>query len=512
MTKKIFTAAGPAAAAAAAIMAVLMFVLILSKQPTEAAAGAGTTKSPPRQQQQQQHSPGITPTKSQVLRADSDLGHRLLANARRVEDNNQNQNQNQNQEEPDMTWITDYAIKFQGCHFVQQFIDQDGEGNGGGGGDQDGNNNVVGTKSLVRFRLCPIDTCDDDKDGGCSYRYGEYIIGLDTFVNVYYEHRRRTEEYECELYLQQYCYYCDGENNNNNGDDFNEEQCQYDCLAQADQGLESMCMDRNPYENNNNNNNNGNNGNQEEGEAFEVERYMECAEYELPQNYYNNYNNNQNNGGRRRGRRRRLEQQNEGSGLFIGPYCAEQGGAIYLGMFTNERCTEFVDDESRGASTFAYYEGMELPYATESIVTPQCVSCLNVDQEGNNNNNNNNNNNGNNNANDQVAELCQEVYQFSGKCEENLPSGVVDDPNNNACSYINGIQTIREDGMIGSSTRAAAAGASTAFVVLLCVVIFGLAFYVHYLRTKIARRSQRMNDPKQPLYPTEQMYSPGSMS
>jgi hypothetical protein len=423
--------------------------------------------------------------KSRTLRADSELGQTLISNARRVEDNNNQQQQQEEQGGVDMTWITDYAIKFQGCHFVQQFVDNDEEGGGGQDGQNGNNNNVVQTKSLVRFRLCPNDTCNDSKDGGCSNKYGEYIIGLDTFVNVYYEHRREMEEYQCEMYLQEYCNNCDGENNNQ-GDDFNEEQCQYDCYVEAGKGLETMCMDRNPYEDNNNNNNNGNGENQEEG--FEIERYMECAEYEFPQNNNNN------------GRSRRLEQQgDEGSGLFIGPYCAEQGGAIYIGMFTDEKCTEFADN-SRGADTFAYYEGTVLPYATESIVTPQCVSCFNVDQDGQ------DNNDANNDANGQIAEVCQEVYQFSGKCEQNLPSGLVEEVNNNACSYIQGIQTVRKDGMIGSSSNSGG-GASTAFIVLLCVVIFGLAFYVHYLRTKIARRFQRINDSKQPLYPTEEMYA-----
>mmetsp|Transcript_18707 Transcript_18707/g.45158 ORF Transcript_18707/g.45158 Transcript_18707/m.45158 type:complete len:287 (+) Transcript_18707:193-1053(+) len=275
-----------------------------------------------------------------------------------------------------MTWIKGYAIKFQGCHFVQQFY-----GDGDGNKNNNNNNanayngdNFVETKSLVRFKLCPYDRCNDNNGGGCSRSYGEYIIGLDSFVNVYYEHRREKEEYECELYVQQYCGHCDEDNGGGGGgdDNFNAEQCQYDCLLQADQGFETMCMDYNPYEENNGGNNNDQDG------GFVPEQYMECAEYELPQQ--NNNNNNR--------RKRRQLEDGGGSGLYIGPYCAEQGGAIYLGMFTDDQCSEFADSNN-GADTFASIEGTDLPFAKDSIVTQQCLSCFDAGQDGNNNNNGN---------------------------------------------------------------------------------------------------------------------------
>ena len=421
------------------------------------------------------------------LRADSELGQRLLGEARRVEDNNNNAQASGN---VDMTWIKGYSIKFQGCHFVQQFNDdeQQQQGNNNNG---DNSSNNVETKSLVRFKLCPYDRCNDNNESGCSRSYGEYIIGLDSFVNVYYEHRRQKEEYECELYLQQYCAHCDQDNNNNgNGggggdDNFNAEQCQYDCLLQADQGFETMCMDYNPYEENNG----GNNDNNEQGGGFQPEEYMECAEYELPQQ-----NNNR--------RRRRHLEEGGGSGLYIGPYCAEQGGAIYLGMFTDDQCSEFADSNN-GADTFASIEGTELPFARDSIVSQQCMSCFDAGQNGNNNNNNNDNANGNV---YQLAEVCQEVYQSAGKCEQRLPSGTVQNgPNNNACSYIGGIQSVREDGMIGSASKNNI-GVSTTFIVLLSLAVLSLGMYVHYLRTKILRQTQRLKDPNQPDFPEEEMF------
>jgi hypothetical protein len=46
------------------------------------------------------------------LAADSELGMQLLSKARRVEE--------ADEEEAQMTWVSGYSIKFQGCHSVQQ--------------------------------------------------------------------------------------------------------------------------------------------------------------------------------------------------------------------------------------------------------------------------------------------------------------------------------------------------------------------------------------------------------
>ena len=46
------------------------------------------------------------------LKADSALGQHLLSKATRVLE--------QNEDEMEMTWVSGYSLKFQGCHHVQQ--------------------------------------------------------------------------------------------------------------------------------------------------------------------------------------------------------------------------------------------------------------------------------------------------------------------------------------------------------------------------------------------------------
>ena len=54
-------------------------------------------------------------------------------------------------------------------------------------------------------------------------------------------------------------------------------------------------------------------------------------------------------------------------------------------------CTSLAKTGTFKALTY----GQELPYETKPMITSECVSCLQVDQNANNNNNNNNQNNNN---------------------------------------------------------------------------------------------------------------------
>ena len=87
-------------------------------------------------------------------------------------------------------------------------------------------------------------------------------------------------------------------------------------------------------------NNNNNNQNNRNGQNFDLQEALECRRLEVDeqalqyymyknggmgnnaQNYYN-YNQNQNN---------KME-------LFVGPYCANKGKKIVLGVFMDETCS-----------------------------------------------------------------------------------------------------------------------------------------------------------------------------
>jgi len=348
---------------------------------------------------------GKTKSISGELTADSKLGSKLLSKARRLDEN----------EEIDYTWVTGMSIKFQGCFHVSQW-----------NAEADGEEDVrIMTKRLARFRLCPTDYCSADNAGGCDSGYGDYIIDMNTYVQSYTEAKREAEEEACKNLEENVCV-CE-----DNGDDaWDEEVCMADCYAEN--GM-SYCY-------------------REEG-AFEPQEYMECGEFEVPED---------DDGGRRK-----LEEEEEVK-YFIGPYCGNQGGDIYLGMFTEETCTEAVDDTA-GAYTYKSLVGSSLPYSSKSLVGSECVSCLQVpegdDDDGE----------------DEATEMCEMMYQAAGKCESGLS---IDYPNENACTFMEGIKIIRKSGVVSTDEPAPSKTAS-AFIGVFAVSFCLLGAYVYYLKTKL---------------------------
>lgn len=361
------------------------------------------------------------------IKADSALGQKLLSQARNLEEN-------EDADGEQFQWVAGYSLKFQGCHHVQQW-----------NADADDNEDVkVATKRLVRFRLCPSDTCSETKAAGCTGGYGDYIIDMNTYVEAYFEVKERITEQTCENFL---AYNCDCEDDDGKGDDFNAEYCEYDCFINAEM---EECVDRNPYEE------------EDEKEEFEVDRYMECAQFDGADDEEDEDR-----------KRRKLEEGEEEAGLFIGPYCAEQGGAIYLGVFNDDTCSEFADDYG-GKTTFKELTGENLPYSEESIVGMECLSCMEV----------NDGDDEDANDGDAVGEQCEQIYANAGKCEENLPSGMSDSVNTNGCTYIEGIKIVREDGIL-SVSKSRSNPVVTAFIVIFAMAFAAMGFYVWYLRQRL---------------------------
>ena len=375
-----------------------------------AAASAGSTNSLPV---------------GSAITADSEIGMKVLSQARRLEQNG----------EEDITWVAGYSLKFQGCHHISQWNDYA----------EDEEDVKIATRRLIRFRLCPSSSCSASKAAGCTSGYGDYIVDMATFVDAYYEAKRRSIENDCENYLT---YQCDCEDDDGKGDDFNREYCEYDCFSAAGK---TDCIDRNPYEDD-----------QQNQEEFRAEEYLECAAYEPPAN--------DNNG------RRKLEDGEENQAeYYIGPYCAEQGGAVYLGFFSDDSCTEFYD-ENAGATTYKELSGESLPYHSTSIVGMDCIDCLEQEDA-------NGNDDGAADA-DNTNEQCEALYKAAGKCESNLPSGMVDEANENACKYLEGVKVTRMDGIV-DVTASKKNNVVTAFIVIFAMAFAALGFYVWYLRTRL---------------------------
>mmetsp|Transcript_28044 Transcript_28044/g.64198 ORF Transcript_28044/g.64198 Transcript_28044/m.64198 type:complete len:373 (-) Transcript_28044:179-1297(-) len=342
------------------------------------------------------------------IKSNSRLGRSLLSSARKLED----------ADEVDYSYVADYSIKFQGCHHVSQWnaeVDED-------------NDVRLQTVRLARFRLCASDSCSDDKTAGCSSGYGDYIIDLDTFVQSYLEDKQQTEEYNCQVAQ---------ENSGCDGDDVDDEDtCMYNYYNA--QGLD-YCVE-----------------NEDGEEQFDVQDYAQCAQVDFAAEDDD-------------GNRKRNLDEAEEIQYFVGAYCAEQGGEVRLGLFTDDTCTT--------ESETSYYSlaGESLPYSTESLISDNCISCVQPEED-----------NGDENGDDaqeevRVKEMCEQIYEGAGKCETYMG---IQYPSENACNYIAGIKITREDGIVLTESTRSSKGASVAIGLFATTAIL-LGAYVYYLRTKL---------------------------
>lgn len=330
------------------------------------------------------------------------------------------------EEEADYTFVANYDIKFQGCHHVSQW-----------NAEVDGEEDVrIETKRLVRFRLCPSGYCSDESGGGCKEGYGDYIVDMNEYVTAFLEMKEQYEEAKCESYEENMCADC--------GDVDDEEGCINTCFYNANMGY---CV--------------------KEEDALEINEYLECAQYEPPEaNYYG-------------GRKLDAEEVQ----YFLGPYCADQGGQVHMGLFEDDTCTNFADELGYGgASTFSSISnGNSLPYssASKSLVDSNCWSCKQEDE----------NEYYDAYAEVEVKELCENLYVEAGKCETYLAYGY----NEQACTYLEGIKMTRKNGIIisgsGSKNKVAAA-----FIGIFAVSFVLLGSYVYYLKSKLDRGRIHLSD------------------
>jgi len=272
---------------------------------------------------------------------------------------------------------------------------------------------------------------------------------MNEFVDAYIDSKLTAQQYNCEAVREN----CNCENAND------DQACEATCYANA--GLD-YCEDEN---NNNNNNNNGNNGVQ-----FNLQEAVECRELDVDKDalqyyfYSQGVNNNvqQYNYGQQN---YNGQQQNQEMKLFVGPYCSANGKSIFIGTFMDEACSYAAP--SGTYEKFSY--GKALPYSTTSLVETTCISCKEPQE---------NNNNGDQQDADKILEVCEQLYEASGKCEASLPSGTTYYPNTYGCEYIKSLHAPGKT----KSANSSSAKASTVFAVLFAastIALAGVAYHFH---------------------------------
>jgi hypothetical protein len=382
------------------------------------------------------------------IAANSSFGRHLINTARRVEDG----------QGLDMSFVSDYSIKFLGCHHVTQWASKDEQENNNQNANANNQyedvslnaaNGRIRSKGLVRFRLCPSGSCSNNFGVGCSSNYGEYVVDMHQFLQVYIAWQMEETAAKCSQYRNSCYKQCYSSSNLN---------CYTNCYR--NNGVEvSLCAAVDS---------DGNNQFQQvdgTGQVFDLQDYLECAEYEI------------------------TNSNGEELSHYLGPYCSTQGGDIRLGFFQDQYCSL---PSAYQASYFEKQTGVEIPFTKSSIVTTSCMSCeaqgdQNVNADGQ-SDYYNYDADGNRNyyVAKEVNDLCGTMYMQSGKCETNLNKDDVPYPEEGACTYIESVKRLKGDGIIRADQQLSSKPAAISIGVFTSLAVL-LGGYVYYLKSKIAR-------------------------
>jgi hypothetical protein len=352
------------------------------------------------------------------IQADSNLGRKVMSMARRLEQNGQDY----------YSQLYDWDNAFSDAWVAGYSIKFQGchhvsQWNNEANDEQDVR---ILNKRLARFRLCPSGSCSSSDSNGCSGGYGDYVIDLNSFLQAYIEARK-------EAY------------NNGGAYRYDENNANQDQVQDQAQTYEDFST---------------------------VTTYMQCARAGFRRQLQNN-NDNQD---------AQNAQNNVNQQYYIGPYCATQGGAVYLGVFVDDSCTTFADSNG-GRDTYLTMTGEALPYGSSSIIASDCLSCKEGGQDWYNQD-----------AyayyaadvadEDDVLQVCEGLYNRAGKCESSLPYGTTYKNNNNACNYIQGIKAVRSNGTVITASEKANQSAQ-ATISVLSIAFVALSGYVYYLKSKL---------------------------
>ncbi|KAL3810569.1 hypothetical protein ACHAXA_001182 [Cyclostephanos tholiformis] len=365
--------------------------------------------------------------------------------------------------EEEQVWELDlstYSIKFEKCQFVKQYAY-----NGQNGNNKNNKNaqDILTVKHFVVFRLCPDNSC-----GTCNYKYGEYIIDMESYLAATLQYKQEAQQKYCES-----CNQCiEMAANAANGGDANQDEA-WKCTGIDTSTCYTECQ---------------NIENMEANGYVDASAYTQCVKLNSVDANGNNY--------------------------YAGAVCRSSGSSssgseksgIKIGVFTDQYCT-YYDDSVDIASVLKNDDGTSINLSyhllKETFEDGVCIASCLKEQE-----NNNNNNNGEAAA-AEVNELCGQLYETSGKCESThgFADGMktYDDYDNQmlneelVCNFITAVKSGTYDmtgEIVVTGGRAVIGGGTTTtgfqkfsltFFVLGSVALAGYAAMMHSQLTKGAK-------------------------
>ena len=306
---------------------------------------------------------------------------------------------------------------------------------------------VLETQRFAIFRLCPSGTCSS-----CTSAFGEYLIDLDSYLQATVQYFQEVQENMCQACEEN----CQNDGQNNEQDANAEDggrRLDVDCSTCVDECDKIENMEQNGY--------------------IDATEFLECQMVYDPED-------------------------DSIAALYAGPMCASSGTKIKIGIFLDEFCA--IHDDSKDVENYLV-DGdgyaMKLSHALlkNTYATDSCISCTEVNE------NENDNADG-----DQVAEVCEQLYEEAAKCEatNGFESGYAKyngyenqlAQEEIICDYIKSLEsgTYDESGEIvlgGSSSRSASSSSTTGgqkFALSFFIIgTVGLAAYAAVLHSKLTK-------------------------
>lgn len=119
---------------------------------------------------------------------------RVLRNARLIEGSNRKleqaqQGDDQAAQEQEYSFLANYELKMVGCNAAETVVNaENGEYETG----------------AIMLRLCPIGSCDSSSAYGCSSGYGDFVVGLQTYVEAFFEDQRDNMQWDDQFQVDRY--------------------------------------------------------------------------------------------------------------------------------------------------------------------------------------------------------------------------------------------------------------------------------------------------------------------
>ena len=302
-------------------------------------------------------------------------------------------------DEDDLDFLMKYSMKFVSCKAPPSQNNNNGLRKFFNNNDQTQTQGYDDEGGTVRVRLCPSQGggCNSYSSDGCLSNYGDIVISTKAYAEAW-------------VYARQ------GENNY----DYNDGEDYYHCHRYYPKNDDRRQQRRKLEGEDGEDDYQYNYGNDEEQREDEEE---------------DDYN---------------YDYERDGSNLYVGPVCTNNGKDIKLAFFNDSNCEERLEEDDLPNSNWA------LPYQDGGLVPTACLNCNSYYSDNNDNNNEDdhdedgNNNEGGEEGNDadrirrhlsgdanngELMEICEDLYQSASyKCETGMK--FLSNPDEEGCQFI----------------------------------------------------------------------------